>query len=569
MPAGSLATFTEVRGSLRSAMLVQDIFDIRLTPTPEAVDVEFALTFAVQPVVEVFIRNTGQASGDMITENLRGVAFSFDPRARHRLRVHNLSQDRRYWFRITAADILPHRPPAHAFGHFRTARRDVTLRPHDVAVFLDGDPSSEGEMWFSFGVYATAGPLLAGPLRYPDTEETSIPDGKIVTLEGGLLSVNRAPDEIAIYVQGYDEDDDCFFGFSTTGAAMPDTDPLAPSHAETCQFANANAYLRRALPEKLGPFTDRVTLDSGRWAIHYKINVAITGSVTLAEQPVILSTPIAEAGVPSRKAGDASPRRARGTGNHAEVEWSDRAIRITLGHDGTVYQLAPSRYRGDRRWSNWVPLGHRLAGAVSLLGTAEGVHLIGVTAQGVIVHSVVRDRPEITHPPEWRRLGSGFTGDVTAVATTEPGAVDLFAVGVDRSLRHLRLRGESHRPDASGWTDLGGFVDGPVAVARGPQPGLLLVALTTDGEVRCRQWRANGADEVREAWHSLGGPFAGPIVALTSEGRWIDVVVADEARCLHHKRWDGTYWDPPGPRWTELLCLDGPALSTVRWPDHE
>ncbi len=561
--AAGLEKYDQIRGPIRALRVVQDIFDVRIQPTPEAVDVDFTLAHGVQPLVEVFAAPTGRATQDMVPANRRGVAFSFYPRSKHRLRVHNLQQNTRYWLQITAADVVPGRPPAVRVGRFVTARRSLTIVPHDVAVFLDGDPASCGDMWFEFAVYESAGPRIGGSLRYPASGEETICDGKIVSLRGGRIDIARAPSEIALLVQGYDDDASivCWGPLPLMGRGVPDQDPLGPSHGETCDFAFANAYQRVQLPEAVGPFSDRQILDSGRWAVHYKATILLSGDITLAAPPVMFSTGSTPGG--ARSGRDAAMARAVGPGAPATVAWHGRSVTFCLGPEGALYQLLSTGRRGERRWSSWVPLNRRLRGGLTARAMTDGVHLLGVDEGGSVVHAVVGDRPELGRPPSWLELGSGFVAADTALAEGSEEVLHVLALGVDGHVRHLQLAPTGGMPTHSDWTDLGGGVEGPVAGGITASDDGLVVAGRSGGGLVWRRWRPGCPGDGDARWHELGGEVGPPIVVPAAGG--IDVAVIGSDRCLRMKHWDGTGFDPPGPRWTLLGCLDGPDPASLTW----
>lgn len=552
--------FTEVRGSLRQLRMIQDIFNVSVVPTPEAATFRFELVHAVQPVVEVFLRRGTVPSAEMTPNNLRGVAFFLAVQVRHELRVSNLAPNETYWFRITAADVVQGRKPAVVRGRFRTARRSVAVDPFDLTVWLDGDPSSDGDMWFRFGVYEPGSRLLAGPIRFPPSGEQTIPDGKIIRLVADPLRIADAPEEIAILAEGFDEDS-CFPGLSVTGTAMRATDPGEATHGEVCSFAWADCYLRHRLPDTLGSFSETITLHSGRWAIQYDVTLRISGDVILSEQPVVFPAPPPSSSDPA----SVPPGGLRGLGGRVRrasdfttVALEEKPVRFTLTPDGSVLQQGVGRYRGRQSWTAWIPLQQQLAGPLTVQAVQGAIHLLGVTARSAVVHATVGIVPNLLDSPVWRELGCGLVGEIMAVPTAD-GALDLVALDDNRQVWHLRLRAGSYRPETTDWVTLGGPVSEHIAAARDRRGELILVALGPDHDLQWRSGSEHDGPDADAAWQSLGGCSAGPIVAYEDARGDVVVVFVDDERCVHFKRWTGTDWDPQGVRWESLGCLDANA----------
>lgn len=133
------------------------------------------------------------------------------------------------------------------------------------------------------------------------------------------------------------------------------------------------------------------------------------------------------------------------------------------------------------------------------------------------------------------QTGKALTGVLTsapvAVLTGE-SRMDVFGVGTDRALWHLRHDGAWGQ-----WESLGGsFGFAPALVS--PRPGTLELFVTG----RDRSLWHTRYDSLFGAWETLGGPFVGtPAVVVSGRGR-LDVFALGTDQALWHRVREGARW---------------------------
>jgi hypothetical protein len=101
------------------------------------------------------------------------------------------------------------------------------------------------------------------------------------------------------------------------------------------------------------------------------------------------------------------------------------------------------------------------------------------------------------------------------------------------------------------WFDLGGDFAYPPALASW-QPGRLDVfGIGQDGAMYHRYWQSPDGWTLGSAWQNLGGKFTSPPLVVATGANQLDIFGLGQGRSLFHKRWDGT-WHPGEREWTSL-----------------
>jgi hypothetical protein len=266
--------------------VAQGITTVTVEVEPEAAVFTFTTVHPTVPLVEVFRRTSDILAQDAIPRRRLGMAFPiFHRGVRHRLTVRGLPQETVCWFRITAADLLPGEPPAVVIGFFTTSRRTVDVQLFRLRVERDGDPSSDGDMWFIYGLYKAGGEILDGPHLWPDSGEITISDNSpwIPLPRTARLFRNWAPDEVALFFLGHDEDGSlaCFPNApAPIGTGIPDSDPQGEQHGERCNVVSASIYERYRLASSNGRTTMPIDSYSGNWGISFYLQGEVVTTVT-------------------------------------------------------------------------------------------------------------------------------------------------------------------------------------------------------------------------------------------------------------------------------------------------
>ena len=172
----------------------------------------------------------------------------------------------------------------------------------------------------------------------------------------------------------------------------------------------------------------------------------------------------------------------------------------------------------------------------------------------------------------WEPLGGYLDGPV-AVATRDPSRFDLVARGIGGNVLYkLYSDATGWVPSATTWRDLGGAVTGrPAAVAWGPGR-LDIVARGQDGGVWHKAWtEAGGWFPSEQGWSALGGQITdGPVIVSRGADR-LDIVARGQAGDVLHKAWRGAGqgWSPTGQAWRSLggQIRGAPALIATA-PDR-
>ncbi|MFD9942879.1 matrixin family metalloprotease [Nonomuraea sp. NPDC059023] len=147
--------------------------------------------------------------------------------------------------------------------------------------------------------------------------------------------------------------------------------------------------------------------------------------------------------------------------------------------------------------------------------------------------------------PQWSSLqGVVFA---TAAGTNADGRLEVFVRGTDNAVHHNWQT--SPGGGWSGWSSLGGVLQGRIAVGRNHDGRLEIFGRGTDGGLY-HNWQTvpNGG---WSGWHGLGGWIEDPEVAVNPDGR-LEVFVRGSDSALHHI-WQVT----PGGGWSGWASLGG------------
>jgi hypothetical protein len=258
---------------------------------------------------------------------------------------------------------------------------------------------------------------------------------------------------------------------------------------------------------------------------------------------------------PPQRRKRALPTVASIIGQAVSVAVGEQAVSITLGPPRRrVLQRMVDKMPGWRGWSRWASLDQEVAGRLVVAVAGEAVHLVGLDAEGQVLHGLTGVTPPAPDQARWQQLGGCFVGE-PAVVPSGDEHLDLFAVDRDGEVAHLRLDAADYRPRRERWHGLGGGICHPVVGTFLDGIGFLLLGRRPDGAIVWRAWNGDEHGNDR-AWHTLGRHPEGRIVAWSEDGTRAEVAVLDPQRRLHYKCWDGNRWEPPGPIWAELGSLD-------------
>lgn len=176
------------------------------------------------------------------------------------------------------------------------------------------------------------------------------------------------------------------------------------------------------------------------------------------------------------------------------LDGEDRPVLLALDEQGDAMAW---QVNGDT--GMWIRLGAKLTGAISAVERREGrLDLFGVDAKGYARHRVFDPRePE---PADWRQIGGGIVGELTALA--HQAGTALFAVDREGQMIHALARGD----ETPSWQRIGGPpVDWFSAAALVQDIGGILVsALTKDRILHVLHWRDFPRGRPQRLWHEKG-----------------------------------------------------------------
>jgi len=229
---------------------------------------------------------------------------------------------------------------------------------------------------------------------------------------------------------------------------------------------------------------------------------------------------------------------------------------VLLGQDRALHKIT---YDG-KSWGNVENLGGVFAHPPSLVSwNSKRFDMFGTGGDGAIYHKWWVDGngwgPNgITG--EYQNLGGTFFNQPKAVAWG-PNRIDLFAIGVQGTLRHKYWDGASWGPK-SGWDSLGSLCTGiPEVVSWGPER-LDVFVFGKSTHIFHRAYDSTGW----QAWEDMGGFAVGERVTAVCWGRErIDLFHLGADSNVHHRAYTPQMgWKPSS---TTFESLGGIILSRV------
>ena len=235
------------------------------------------------------------------------------------------------------------------------------------------------------------------------------------------------------------------------------------------------------------------------------------------------------------------------------------------GGDNSLWHTAQTSNRGA--WSPWESLGGYLTSDPVMVLEDNGVlgyvdkEIFAVGGDGAVWHIKGAGGFGSDTWSAWASLGGNILGN-PAVAVNKDGRLEVFVVGTDHALWHIAQT--SANGPWGGWASLGGLITSDAAVLTyaggNPLAGSIDVfALGADQALwHIYQTSPGGA---WSGWTSLGGSLMGdPAVHLNTDGR-VEVIVRGTDSAL----WDAAQTSSGGS-WGSFVSLGGfitsdPALQ--------
>ncbi|KAF2671380.1 fucose-specific lectin [Microthyrium microscopicum] len=141
-----------------------------------------------------------------------------------------------------------------------------------------------------------------------------------------------------------------------------------------------------------------------------------------------------------------------------------------------------------------------------------------------------------------------------SAAYSSPNRVDVWVLGSDRKIKHLKIEDGSWLP--SYWqTEAGTYSNAPIAFSRG-EPQFELIAPTTTGEVHYLA-KQNGWLS-QDSWQNLGGSMVSPLTAISPGFARLDIFGVGADKQLYHKTFEHGEWFPSKEEWN---CLGGSVIG--------
>lgn len=381
----------------------QAIYDVAVRPEPEGATITFATTRPCFATVELFRMVTGKVALDMEKANRERIELELfgSARYRHRIRLFDLPQKRRFWYRIS----VPGEGPGTALGQkkvrhrgwFSTFRRTATCRIGWIRVLSDSDDQSAGDLVFELAAYDAA--RGDGRLDYafspPFTVESG---GRLRDPFGKALDLGRAPDRVAVHVWGTDDDENEFVSFleapwkglQIRGRMPPERrPPLRGPYSDRYRDGN-DVEVVATLPVAVGRQEVRVTGMTPIAVLAFEIDGTIDCSVRdVLGQP----RPVASKFVTKRFL------HAIAEGRPAGIDLGDARLVLALGEAGELLWR-----EAEDPTSRWQVLEGPPLRRLHLLAREDAPSLLlGAAADGRFVTARLdRVPPE---PLDWRPTG--------------------------------------------------------------------------------------------------------------------------------------------------------------------
>ncbi|BCX18488.1 MAG: hypothetical protein KatS3mg117_2170 [Geminicoccaceae bacterium] len=381
----------------------QAIFGVVVTPEPENATITFETTRPCFATVELFRMVTGEIALDMEKANRERIELELfgSARYRHRIRLFDLPQERRFWYRIS----VPSGGPGTALGQkkvrhrgwFSTFRRTATCRIGWIRVLSDSDDQSAGDLDFTVAAYAAA--RGDGRLDYAFSPASTVESGgRLRDPFGRALDLGRAPDRVAVHVWGTDDDENDFVSFLEApwkglrirGRLPPERrPPLRGPYSDRYRDCN-DVELVATLPVAVGRHEVRVTGMTPIAVLAFEVDGTIDCTVRdVLGQP----RPVASKFVTKRFL------RAITEGRPAGIDLGGARLVLALGETGELLWRAVGT--PDSRWQ--VLEGPPLRRLHLLAREDAPSLLLGADAESRLVTARLdRTPPE---PLDWRPTG--------------------------------------------------------------------------------------------------------------------------------------------------------------------
>ncbi|MBU1822775.1 MAG: hypothetical protein KKG00_14870, partial [Bacteroidetes bacterium] len=438
-----------------------------------------------------------------------------------------------------------------AVGSFKTGKRSAAFVVRDILVFNDGDPGlkGDGEMAFAYGFYNENDDRISHPDKHYYGKR-DISSGELVNLPFGTAPTfitTSAPDWMAVYVGGYEEDS--FWANFGRGVDAPLKLPDNPTHSENDDGVWADAFQHLRLPDTPGSHRVGFSLNSGPWGIHY---------ITTGWADVVVTPPFTLPNIPkSAMMGKTTwtPRpwaTLHSAGQQVKIEHpGGRHSVIALGPQGMLALRQPADRRS--RSYNWKMIEAGGVDAAALVATRESIVLFALSGGGVRRRVAALEESEAA--TQWQALGEGFRPPLSAVRLRED-SIALTVLGQDGHLYGMLMQ-----PDQSEgrWIDLGGDFAGSVVVLP-EKRSLDIFGLTPEGRVLTAEWQPQSQEEV--AWQALEGEPLAFLYAGKENGSTHLIGLTADRQVLALSRED-SYWDA---RWTPLGTLDDVDMEDIDTP---
>ncbi len=524
----------------------QRIMDLDVVPNVDSLHVSF--TTSIECVPEIVVETM---TGDVLERFARA---PFLPDTKHVAKLGTtrpLPQGTRLRIQIKAPGPKPSMSFAQKDAHrsviVETGTRSAVVRFTSVIVHNDSDEGGSGEFTFYFTTGDADAAVPALDYNAPEWE------GDISDRE--KVDVNRAiplpmcPPHVYVRVEGWE--DDTFLGvpfwgpFRGIGGRDVGTSGMTGPWGDMAEVAASIDITRPPMagPDGVSPIP--FSMSTGPFHVSFTVNGVINVSATsgLGYHSLVRSFKWARQHG-ALQGPSAVLTGVIGTGDHGKA----RTLVATDGRS-SVYLSVPE---GDQsnRGNRWVEVATWPGGAVTPVESPQGtIELFGVDEQGNTLHWVPGKRfPE----GGWVKLDLTSKGPLEAVASRSQ--TELFAVNSDGRVVHRVVVGGSG-PDQA-WQSVGDLLAVEIQAVAVPGLGTSLFALDPDGGV----WHCHRRPRRMrwEAWTQIcEGGIGWFQVALTDEGKCLQVAAVTGDRQLRSLAWVNYPETPPESGWSDLGDYDG------------
>lgn len=552
-------TFKEAVLTIGNLYGAQMIHSVTIRPGLHDVGFSFDTTLSTVPIVEIY-RDASESPAALVTAVFPIFAGK---RSQHVLRIGDpprLAQNTKFFFKIFAATPSPYKsPPAVLRGSFVTARQDASVIFDRIFVVRDGDPNSDGDMFFTFGVGDADTKERLFDLAERHREDLGDGDTAFVNKR---MDVPNAPRRLWVEVRGEDEDRTIFAapfdGLGIVGMLPTATGPMTGSWEATQSegawvWTELDTFEGGALTPGFRemPFS----MATGNFGVAFHVHGRL--QVTAFPQPAITGvTPFEFKTIATAAMKDLA---VAGSGG-------GKAKMAALGPDGAIYVKTVGSGEPGRPRDQWTNLGGNFAEWLTAVATdEEHLDLFALDAEGGVHHKRHTDRRR----PDgaWRRLGGAIVGPLAAALGPE-GRIELFGADRDGIVHHATVEPGARRSERAEWQELGGGTAGAPAALQIPGAGLGLFALGRDGTVLHKRRHGRHWQPGTRRWDAIGGGFHGALAARSMEGGGVLLVVLTEDRMVHRLDWKNYPEGEPAPPWEQAGTLDEVLQSMLPAPER-